>query len=234
MTKSGIFIIGTGTDVGKTYVAGLLTRYLRRIGINAGYYKAALSGAIKENGKLIPGDSAFVCQMAKLETEPERLVSYIYETAVSPAFAAELEGNPPNLEQIVCDCALLGKRFDFLVVEGSGGIYCPIRRGDVKIELTDIIQHLGFDTILVADAGLGTLNEIVLTLEYAMNRNIRVNGIILNHYDCNNFLHRDNKQTLDQEEFPPVIAIVPMGGDLEEICITPILSNDVISFKENK
>ncbi|MDD3587625.1 MAG: dethiobiotin synthase [Thermoguttaceae bacterium] len=223
--NNGIFIVGTGTDVGKTYIAGLLTRFLRQKGINAGYYKAALSGAIKENGRLIPGDAAFVCNMAQLDLDPQRLVSYVYETAVSPAFAAELEGNPPDLEKIVLDCTQVGRHYDFLVVEGSGGIYCPVRRGEVNIELTDIIHRLGFDTILVADAGLGTLNNIVLTLEYAKNRNIAVRGIILNRYDGDNFLHRDNKQTLEQDDFPPVLALVSQGGDLENICLALVLTN---------
>lgn len=221
----GIFVIGTGTDVGKTYASGLLTRRLRQNGTNAGYYKAALSGAARTNGRLVPGDAAFVCEMAGLKIEPEKLVSYVYETAVSPAFAAELEGNLPNLERIVHDCEVVGERFDYLIVEGSGGIYCPIRRGDVTLELTDIIRRLKFDTILIADAGLGTLNGIVLTLEYAHARNVAVRGIILNRFDRGDFLHCDNRQTLEEGNFPPILAVIPTGGDLEDVCLAPILPN---------
>ena len=62
----GIFITGTGTDIGKTYVTGLVVKKLRDCGDDAGYYKAALSGAVKRNGRLVPGDAEFVCDMASV------------------------------------------------------------------------------------------------------------------------------------------------------------------------
>ena len=209
--KHGIFITGTGTDIGKTWFSGLLVKYLREKGINAGYYKAALSGAEECNGKLIPGDAKFVCETAALPIEPEQLVSCIYRTAVSPALAAELEGNQPQLEVIEQDYHNLFRNFDFLVVEGSGGIVCPIRRDDSPIMLTDIIQRLDLDLLLVADAGLGTINSTILTLEYAQRRNLTVRGIVLNRFDSRNFLHQDNRQSLEMMTGLPVAASIKEG-----------------------
>ncbi len=209
--NSGIFVIGTGTDVGKTFVSALLVKELRKNRVQAGYYKAALSGAIEEDGRLIPGDADYVCKIAGLNCNPEDLVSYIYRTPVSPAFAAELEGNPADLSVIEAHFHKLCRSFDFLVVEGSGGIVCPIRRGEVNIQLTDVIQKLNLATVLVADAGLGTLNNIVLTVEYVLSRGIQICGVILNHYDASNFLHIDNRQSIEQLAGIPVVGCVCNG-----------------------
>ena len=83
MTK-GIFVTATGTDVGKTFVSGLLVKKVRECGLNCGYYKPALSGAEVINGELIPGDCAYVVQKAELQGKPQDYASYIFKTAVSP------------------------------------------------------------------------------------------------------------------------------------------------------
>lgn len=227
MKINGIFVIGTGTDVGKTYAAGYLVRELRQRGVSAGYYKAALSGALEENGRLIPGDAAFVCELAGLDAAPQELVSYIYKTAVSPALAAEREGNLPDLAVIERDAFALAKKYDYLIVEGSGGIYCPLRRGDTTIELTDVIRRLRLDTVLVADAGLGTLNSIVLTLSYAASHDIVVRGLILNRFERENFLHQDNRESLQALGAPPIVAVIAPDGGFEEVCLDPIFKEPI-------
>lgn len=95
--KKGVFITATGTDIGKTYVTALLLKKLRESSINAGYYKAALSGAYRKDGLLIPGDAEYIATTAGIPTPPADLVSYIYEPAVSPHLAAEMEHHPIEL-----------------------------------------------------------------------------------------------------------------------------------------
>ena len=80
--NQGIFVTATGTDVGKTYVSGLLVKALRARGINAGYFKPALSGAEREGGRLVPGDARWVCRTAGLPGDPADYVAYLYEQAV--------------------------------------------------------------------------------------------------------------------------------------------------------
>ena len=86
----GIFVTGTGTDVGKTYVTALIVKKLADAGIHAGYYKAALSGAesIEES------DAGYVKKIAGITQEDSSLLSYLYQNAVSPHLAARIEGNP--------------------------------------------------------------------------------------------------------------------------------------------
>ena len=175
----GLFITATGTDVGKTYVTGLLIKKLRQAGYNAGYYKAALSGAVRVGGSLIPGDADYVNREAELGASAKEMVPYIYENAVSPHLAAQIEGNPVEMKTVVDGFLRAAKQYDYLTMEGSGGIVCPIRydgpkSGEVKIFLEDLIRELNLPSVIVADAGLGTINATVLTAEYMRNRNLEV------------------------------------------------------------
>ena len=192
MTK-GIFVTATGTDIGKTFISGLLVKKMRDLGFNCGYYKPALSGAEKSaNGSLVPGDARFVLETAGIKRNPTDVVSYIYEEAVSPHLAAERAGNIIYLDKIKQDFNRLKQEYDYLLTEGCGGIVCPINLSDKKLLLEDIIKGLNLDVIIVADGGLGTINSTVLTVEYARHHSINVKGIILNNFDENNFMHQDN------------------------------------------
>ena len=79
MSKT-LFITGTGTDVGKTYVSGLILKELRSAGENAGYFKAAMSGnSRRQDGSLIPGDAAAVKAMSGIDQSLEAMCPYVYE-----------------------------------------------------------------------------------------------------------------------------------------------------------
>ncbi|MBP5699675.1 MAG: dethiobiotin synthase [Methanobrevibacter sp.] len=210
--SKGLFVIGTGTDIGKTYVTGLLLKYIRDNGYNASYFKAALSGAIRdENNNLVPGDAVEVLEMANLEEDTDFLVPYIYETAVSPHLASQIEGNSVELDKIRSAYDDVSKKYDYIVMEGSGGIVCPIRYegkdSKSNIMLEDIIKYLGLDVIVIADAGLGTINSIVTTVEYLKNRNIHVCGIIMNNYK-DELMENDNIKMVEDLCDVPVIAKV--------------------------
>lgn len=208
MPKS-IFITATGTDVGKTYVTALLVKKLRQSGLNAGYYKAALSGAEMIDGRLVPGDAKYVCDIAGLDDDPAALVSYLYQTPVAPHLAARLEGAPLEMDVVQRDFAAMTQKYDHVVMEGAGGIICPLRDDETaRIHLIDVIKTLNLPVIIVADAGLGTINAGLLTLEYAKKHQIGVTGFILNRYETKNFLHEDNKAQLEKLGNVPVLACV--------------------------
>ncbi|AMK16344.1 dethiobiotin synthase [Methanobrevibacter olleyae] len=210
--SKGLFILGTGTDIGKTYVTGLLLKYLRDHDFNATYFKAALSGAMKdENDNLIPGDAVEVLTIANLDEDTDFLVPYIYETAVSPHLASQIEGNPVNLKRVKEAYDNVSERYDYIVMEGSGGIVCPIRYegkgNENNIMLEDIVKYLNLDVILIADAGLGTINSIVTTVEYLKNRNIHLCAIIMNNYK-DELMENDNIKMVEGLCDVPVIAKV--------------------------
>lgn len=207
MTKA-IFVTATGTDVGKTYISALIVKKMRELGYNCGYFKPALSGAEIVNGKLVPGDCAYVLKTAKINAEPMNYVSYVFKTAVSPHLASEIEKNPINIEKIKSDFERIKKEYDFVVVEGAGGIICPFNLKEQKLMLPDVIKSLGLDILVVASASLGTINSTVLTAEYAKQHNINVKGIILNNYDETDFMQIDNKKQVEALTDVKVVATV--------------------------
>ena len=207
----GIFITATGTDIGKTYVTGLIVKKLRDAGLNAGYYKAALSGAEETSAGLLPGDADFVARIANIPVKPTNMVSYIYKDAVSPHLAAAREGNPVEMEKIQADYAASLEKYAYLTMEGSGGIICPIRWDEKHILLEDIIKALGLGTIVVSTAALGSINACVLTVYYLQQHGIDVRGIILNNYDEGDFMQADNKKMMEELTKVPVIACVKDG-----------------------
>lgn len=201
-----IFITATGTDVGKTYVSALLVKNFREKGINVGYYKPALSGACLRNGVLIPGDAEYVCAVSGLCAKPQDLVSYSFERAVSPHLAAQYESRAIELESIKVDFERISSNYDGMIIEGCGGIVCPLRMDNKTIMLEDVIKLLEADIIIVASSALGTINSTVLTVEYARARGIGIKGIILNQYEQGNPMHRDNKRQIEKITKIPVLA----------------------------
>ena len=211
MSKN-LFITGTGTDVGKTYVAGLIVKKLRAGKASAAYYKAAMSGNERRtDGTLIPGDALQVKTMSGIEQPLEEMCPYIYENAVSPHLAAKLEGNPIEMECVLENFDRVCGKYDYVTVEGSGGILCPLRFDEKKIQLEDFIKARGLACLMIADAGLGAINAAVLTAEYMKTRKIPVKGIIFNHYEPGNPMHEDNRLMCEAMTGLPVAACVKDG-----------------------
>lgn len=192
MSKA-IFLTGTGTDVGKTFISGLIVKKLAQAGKNPAYYKVAMSGNERRpDGSLIPGDALFVRQTSGISQSLEDMCPYVYENAWSPHLASRVEGNPVDLSVVRRGFLDISKKYDYITVEGSGGILCPLCFDERKIQLEDVIRQLELSSILVADAGLGTINSVVLTTEYMKARNLPLKGIIFNHYHPGNLMEEDN------------------------------------------
>lgn len=212
-----LFITGTGTDVGKTYVTGLVVKKLRQAGKHAAYYKAAMSGNQRRtDATLVPGDAVQVQRMSGIGQRLEEMCPYVYETPVSPHLAAKIEGNPVNMRKILADYDDICRTYDYVTVEGSGGIICPLRFDEQKIFLEDFIKARNMPCLMVADAGLGTINAVVLTAAYMKARGISVRGIILNRFDPKSLLHQDNRQMCEYMTGLDVVACVKDGdSDLD-------------------
>lgn len=200
----GLFVTGTGTDVGKTYVTALIVKKLQDAGYSSGYYKAALSGA----QRIVDSDAEYVRKISGISQQEETMVSYLYQNAVSPHLAARLEGNPVTLSKIRQDYDRVCEKYDYVTVEGSGGIVCPLRWDkEEHILLEDVVKELELNALIVADAGLGTIHAAVTTAEYMKNRGISVKGIILNHY-AGGEMQKDNQRMIEELAGIPVAACV--------------------------
>lgn len=211
--KKALFITGTGTDIGKTYVTGLIVKKLRDAGLNAGYYKAALSGAEPDaNGTLQPGDAIYVNRVANIGEKTENLVSYVYKEAVSPHLAAKINDQPIDFAKVTADFKRALAKYDYITMEGSGGIICPLRWDNQQhVILDDLVKKLDLGVLIIADAGLGTINAAVLTIEHLKSRNIPIKGIIFNNYIPHDLMQDDNERMIEEMTGIKVLAKVKKG-----------------------
>lgn len=210
--SKGIFITGTGTDIGKTYVTGLIVKKLAQAGCKPAYYKAAMSGNNRRpDGSLIPGDALFVKECAGIEQDLDSMCHYVYENAYSPHLASRIEGHPVEMQVVRQGFYALVPQYDYITVEGSGGILCPICFDEAKIQLEDVIRDLHLSCIMIADAGLGTINNVVLTYEYMKAHNLPVKGVIFNNYHPGNVMEDDNIRMCQYMTNLPVLAKVQPG-----------------------
>ena len=213
-----LFITGTGTDIGKTYVTGLIVKKLAEGGNNPGYYKAAMSGnERREDGSLIPGDARFVQQVSGISQPLEEMCPDVYEHAYSPHLASRIEGNPVVMDVVKQGFDAVCDKYDYVTVEGSGGILCPIRFDEQRIQLEDIVKELHLSSVIIADAGLGTINSVVLTAEYMKAKHMNVKGIIFNHFHPGDVMEEDNILMCELMTGLPTLAKVEEGAKTLDI-----------------
>ena len=214
MSKN-LFITGTDTDVGKTYVTGLIVKKMISSGFDTTYFKAAASGNDRDQiGALIPGDAALVQKLSWLKDGLSELIPYVYEVALSPHLASQIEGNPVDLKVVKEYYHKLAKKHSYITMEGSGGILCPINMDNQELWLEDIIKAFDMDCVIVANAGLGTINHTVLTIEYMRQKKITVKGIILNHFHPGDRMEEDNAHMIEYRAGVPILCRV-QDGDTE-------------------
>ena len=215
-----LFVTGTGTDVGKTYVTALMVKKLHGAGLRAAYYKAAMSGNVRRpDGTLIPGDALCVQQVSGISQSLESMCPYVYEHAYSPHLASRLEGNPVRMDVVKAGFAALEAEYDYITVEGSGGILCPICFDEAKIQLEDVIRELDAACVIVADAGLGTINSVGLTVSYMRAKGIPVKGLIFNHYHPGDVMEEDNLEMC--RYFTGLDILAKVRDDDTELDISP-------------
>lgn len=214
MSKA-LFVTGTGTDTGKTYITGLIVKKLQEAKKNPAYYKAAMSGNDRRpDGTLIPGDALAVQTMSGIDQSLTSMCPYVYEHAYSPHLASRLEGNPVVMDVVKHGFADVAADYDYVTVEGSGGILCPICFDEARIQLEDVVKELHLSSILIADAGLGTINSVVLTAEYMKTHGLPLKGIIFNHYHPGDVMEDDNIFMCEHMTGLPTLAKV-QDGDTE-------------------
>ena len=220
MAKS-IFITATGTEVGKTYITALIIKKLRQNGFNAGYYKAAVSG-VQENQL---SDPEYVHKFAGIEEKFFKSVSYIYKEAVSPHLAAKINSQPIDFTVIERNFKSAQSQYDFLTVEGSGGIICPLRWDNSEhLILDDLIKRLNLSVLIISPAGLGSINSAVLTVEHLKNRQIPIKGIILNFWHNDNLMEQDNAYMIEELTKIPIVAKVQNNSQEIDININDLIS----------
>ena len=216
----GLYILGTGTDVGKTYITALWLKRLREAGHDVAYYKAAVSGA----PSITESDAGYVKQVAGLSQADDTLLSYVFDESVSPHLAARHEGKVIDRTVVNKNFCHVARAHAYTTVEGSGGIICPLHVTDTELYmLEDVVKDLNLPTIVVATAALGTINSTVLTIYYLQSKGIPVKGIIVNHY-TGTPMEEDNCVMIERLTGIPVLDRVGPGETSLHMDVDTMLS----------
>lgn len=173
----GIFITGTDTGVGKTYIATQLTRELTSRGLRVIPRKPVESGCTRQGNDLIPTDALALKNAANYSGTLQQVCPYPFEPAISPARAAQLAGKTLHIGNLKNACLDGVTDNDFLLVEGAGGFYSPLCLDGLN---ADLAQALELPIILVAEDRVGCINHCLLVLEAASKRGITVKAIVMN------------------------------------------------------
>ncbi|MCL4504311.1 MAG: dethiobiotin synthase [Deltaproteobacteria bacterium] len=218
----GIFVTGTDTDVGKTVIAAGLTAALRRRGQQAVYFKPVQSGCPEAGGKLIPTDAALAKELAGIPEPLELLTPITLRLPLAPGVAAAREGVTVDLGRINQALRELSSRYEFFVVEGAGGLYVPLIGNSFLV--LDLIRLLGLPLLVVAKAGLGTINHTALTVIGARQQGIKVAGIILNRASATpNLAEQTNPAVIEAITGHPILARVPEITNLNDFAGQEVL-----------
>ncbi len=208
------FVTGTGTDIGKTIVTALLTDFLSTKNKHFFAYKPIQTGAVEVKGELVAPDPE-VYRLIGDSSNTDKSYTYLLRTASSPHLAAKQENVIYELDHIHQAVKSIQKKYGGVVVEGAGGLYVPITEAGYC--MIDLIKEFSFPVILVAEAGLGTINHTVLSVKALQSYGIPITGIIVNGTGQEDrLLELDNMQMVEQLTKVPVVGTVPFTKDIQD------------------
>ena len=209
---TGIFITGTDTGVGKTLVACGLAALLKECGYRVGVMKPAETGCEEKDGQLFPQDTFYLKEASGCEVPLEKICPYRLRAPLAPSVAAEIEGVKIDIDQIVRLYTEISSAHDITLVEGAGGLLVPLLP---HYTYADLAKLLKLPLLVVAANRLGAINHLLLTLEHASCRGLRVLGYVLNHLESQPSLAAEtNREVLFSLMAVPCVGEIPHIEDL--------------------
>jgi dethiobiotin synthetase len=172
IAPAGVFVTGTGTEVGKSVVAAVIARTLLAQGRSVGVFKPAVSG-LDESGE---ADHELLRRASGSEQAPAEIAPYRYGPPVSPHLAAELAGEEIDPARLRRAAEVAGDGVDALVCEGVGGLMVPLTTDYL---VRNFAADLGLPLVVAAGPGLGTINHTLLTVEAAWGAELDVTAVVL-------------------------------------------------------
>ena len=187
-----VVVVGTGTEIGKTYVTARLLRDLRSRGIDVAARKPAQSFGPEDQFT----DAHFLADASGESPNDVCPRHRWYPVPMAPPMAADALARPQfSVEDLAAEIQWPLPAPTVACVESAGGVRSPLASDGDSISLIEILQP--DIVLLVADAGLGTINQIILSLE-AINSGAHVATpiVVLNRFDPADDLHKRNRDWL--------------------------------------
>ena len=198
---AGVFVTGTGTEVGKTVVAATIARTLAGEGKRVAVFKPAVTGL--DEG--VETDHALLRRASGSNQSDEEIAPYRYGPPASPHLAAALAGEEIDPEQLRQTAAAAAEGADAIVCEGVGGLLVPLSPAYL---VRDLAADLGYPLVVVASPGLGTINHTLLTIETARAAGLKVAAIVLNPWpEETTEIERSNRETIAELAGAPILTL---------------------------
>jgi dethiobiotin synthetase len=220
---NGVFVTGTGTEVGKTVVAAAIARTLAASGASVAVFKPAVTGldelpADGTQSRDIDGfqsrqpgdepDHMLLRRAAGSEQSEEEIAPYRYEPAASPHLAAALAGEQIDPRRLLDAARTAAESADTLVCEGVGGLLVPLCRDYL---VRDLAVELALPLVIAASPGLGTINHTLLTIEAARAAGLGVAAVVLTPWpDEPSRIEQSNRETIKTLGSVPVETLPPL------------------------
>ena len=218
-----IFVAGTDTDVGKTFVGALLIEYLVASGRSVGVYKPVASGCQELlDGSRHAEDADRLWKAATQHLEdrneiPHEVCPQRFLAPLAPPDAAELENQTVDTDLLVEGIQpWLSESFDVTIIEGAGGLFSPLADGMLN---SDLVKKLKPDHVIVVAANrLGVIHQCVATARAAQASGMEISGFVLSQVEPSNDPNRNsNVPSIVRYSETPVLASIPYDGKKESM-----------------
>ena len=197
----GVFVTGTGTEVGKTVIAATIARTLAGEGKRVAVFKPAVTG-LDEGGE---ADHERLRRASGSGQSDEEIAPYRYGPPASPHLAAALAGEEIDPGRLRRTAAAAAEGADAIVCEGVGGLLVPLSPSYL---VRDLAADLGYPLVVVAGPGLGTINHTLLTVEAARVAGLEVAAVALNPWPAETTeIERSNRETIADLAGAPVLTL---------------------------
>ncbi len=206
----GIFVTGSNTEVGKTFVACLIAKWIRSVAGSVAVYKPVASGGVRENGSVICDDAFQLWQAAGCPLSLDEVCPQMFSAAIAPHLAARQEGRQVD-NRLLFDGLQKWHRFPFVVVEGAGGWMSPVSD---EHYVADVAVRFGYPILIVVPNCLGAINQSLTTLHAirAYAPQLPIAGVVLNEVSSPAVGDASRSSNLDQLQRRAAVPLVVSCG----------------------
>lgn len=206
----GLFVTGTGTEVGKSVLAASICATMAARGERVAAFKPAVTGLDEAPGPW-PPDHELLATAASCGQPPEGIAPHRFGPPLSPHFAAKLAGVEIEPAELIAGARKAAADADALVVEGVGGLLVPLTP---KYLVRDLAAELGLVVVIAASPGLGTINHTLMTIEAARSAGLRVAGVVMTPWPADpEPIERSNRDAVERLGAVTVTPLEPTGPD---------------------
>ena len=216
MKSQGTFIIGTDTEIGKTTIAAGFAHLIKEKGYNVGVMKPVATGSKKYSDKYKSLDTKILMTAARNKETDDFINPFFYKIPSAPYLATKilLNSSKIDLNSIKKKYMELEKKYDFMIVEGIGGVMVPLSRDQY---VANLAERLNLPIIIVMSNKIGTLNHVIMTAIMCKNFKLEILGIVIN-----NTVQVDDKKFKKINDFLPEVVQDLTG--LEILAVVPFFN----------